>query len=90
MLRILPFQCILQIFTGLYSAFFLFYLVHSTLSSLVVNIFPTCLTIYKSAFFIFLMTLRVNSDYFLKQRSQTDLRNGEVLCFLCGTDGIIK
>jgi hypothetical protein len=30
--------------------------------------------------------LTVNSDYFLKQRQPTDLCNGEVWCFLCGTD----
>jgi hypothetical protein len=57
----------------------------------VVSICPTCLTINKSAFlFMFRMILSVNSDYFLNQRWQTDLRNGEVLCFLCGTDRIIK
>jgi hypothetical protein len=39
-----------------------------------------------SAFFMFRMILRENSDYFLEQRKQTDLRNGEVLRFLCGTD----
>jgi hypothetical protein len=32
------------------------------------------------------MILAVNSDYFLKQRQQVDLCNGEVLYFLCGTD----
>jgi hypothetical protein len=34
------------------------------------------------------MILTVNSDYFLKQRQPVDLCNGEVLCFLCGTDYI--
>jgi hypothetical protein len=36
------------------------------------------------------MILTVNSDYFLKQRQLVDLCNGEVLCFLCGTDWILK
>jgi hypothetical protein len=35
------------------------------------------------------MILTVNSDYFLKQRQPVDLCNGEVLCFLCGTDRIL-
>jgi hypothetical protein len=33
--------------------------------------------------------LTVNSDYFLKQRQPVDLYNGEVRCFLCGTDWIL-
>jgi hypothetical protein len=36
------------------------------------------------------MILSVNSDYFLKQGQPVDLCNGEELCFLCGTDWIIK
>jgi hypothetical protein len=36
------------------------------------------------------MILRINSDYFFKQRQPVDLCNGEVLCFLCGTDWILK
>jgi NADH:ubiquinone oxidoreductase subunit E len=38
------------------------------------------------------MILTVNSDYFLKpvNRQPVDLCNSEVLCFLCGTDWIIK
>jgi hypothetical protein len=38
----------------------------------------------------FRMILTVNSDYFLKQRWPVDLCNGEELCFLCGTDWILK
>jgi hypothetical protein len=38
----------------------------------------------------FHMILRVNSEYFLKQRQPVDLCNGEVWCFLCGTDWILK
>jgi hypothetical protein len=36
------------------------------------------------------MILTVNSDYFLKQQKPVDLCNGEELCFLCGTDWILK
>jgi hypothetical protein len=36
------------------------------------------------------MILTVNSYYFLKQLQPIDLCNGEVLCFVCGTDWIIK
>jgi hypothetical protein len=36
------------------------------------------------------MILTVNSDYFFKQHQPVDLNNGEVLCFLCGTDCILK
>jgi hypothetical protein len=36
-----------------------------TLQSLVVNICPTCMTIWKSAFFMFRTALRVNRDLFL-------------------------
>jgi hypothetical protein len=36
------------------------------------------------------MILSASSDYFLKHRQPVDLCNGEVLCFLCGTDWIIK
>jgi hypothetical protein len=32
------------------------------------------------------MILTVTRDYFLKQRQPDDFCNGEVLCFLCGTD----
>jgi hypothetical protein len=41
-------------------------------------------------FYVFRVILSVNSDYFLKQRQPVDLCNGEVLCFLCGTDWILK
>jgi hypothetical protein len=54
---------------------------------------PPALTINNSAFCIyaFRTILNVNSsDYFLKQSQSVDLRNGEVLCFLCGTDWILK
>jgi hypothetical protein len=49
-------------------------------------------TINNSSFciYVFHMILRINSDYFLKQRQPVDLCNGEVLCFLCGTDWILK
>jgi hypothetical protein len=36
------------------------------------------------------MILSVNSYYFLKQRQPVDLCNGEVWCFLRGTDLILK
>jgi hypothetical protein len=36
------------------------------------------------------MMQTINSDYFLKQRQPVDLCNGEVRCFLCGTDGILN
>jgi hypothetical protein len=36
------------------------------------------------------MILIVISDYFLKQRKPVDLCNGEELCFLCGTDWILR
>jgi hypothetical protein len=36
------------------------------------------------------MILAVNKGYFLKQYQPVDLCNGEVLCFLCGTDWILK
>jgi hypothetical protein len=36
------------------------------------------------------MILTVNGGYFLKQHQSVDLCNGEVLCFLCGTEWIIK
>jgi hypothetical protein len=36
---------------------------------------------------MFRKILTVNSDYFLKQ---VDICNGDALCFLCGTDWIIK
>jgi hypothetical protein len=39
---------------------------------------------------MFCMILTVNSDYFRIQRLPVDLCNGEVLCFLCGKDWIIK
>jgi hypothetical protein len=39
---------------------------------------------------VFRIILGVNSDYFLKHRQPADLCNGEELCFLCGTDWIIK
>jgi hypothetical protein len=36
------------------------------------------------------MILNVNSDHFLKLRQPFDLCDGEVLCFLCGTDWILR
>jgi hypothetical protein len=36
------------------------------------------------------MILNVNRDYFIKQRQPVDLSNGEELCFLRGTDWILK
>jgi hypothetical protein len=36
------------------------------------------------------MVLRINSDYFPTQHLPVDLCNGEVQCFLCGTDWILK
>jgi hypothetical protein len=39
---------------------------------------------------LFRTNLSVNSDYFLKQRELVDICNGEVCCFLCGTDRILK
>jgi hypothetical protein len=40
----------------------------------------------KDCIYFFRMILRLNSDYFPKQHQPVDLCNGEVLCFLCGTD----
>jgi D-alanyl-lipoteichoic acid acyltransferase DltB (MBOAT superfamily) len=34
----------------------------------------------------FRMILNANRDYFFKQHQPVDLCNGEVWCFLCGTD----
>jgi hypothetical protein len=53
---------------------------------------PPALTMNKSAFFIcvFRMILWINIDYFHKQHQPVDLCNGGVLCFLCGTDWIVK
>jgi hypothetical protein len=36
------------------------------------------------------MIFSVNRDYFLKQHQPADLFKGEVLCFLRGTDWILK
>jgi hypothetical protein len=36
------------------------------------------------------MILTVNSDYLFEQILPVDLFNGEELCFLCGTDWILK
>jgi hypothetical protein len=36
------------------------------------------------------MILSVNTDYFLEQRWNIDVCNGEVLCFLWGTEWILK
>jgi uncharacterized protein with PQ loop repeat len=49
---------------------------------------PAALTISNFSFciYVFRMILTVNSGYFLKHRYPVDLCNGEVLCFLCGTD----
>jgi hypothetical protein len=59
-----------------------------TLQSLVVNICTIC---FNSHFFsLFRTILTVNSNYFLKQRYPVDLCNGEELCFLCGTNWILK
>jgi hypothetical protein len=45
-------------------------------------------TISNCAFciFWFRVILIVNSDYFPEQHQPVDRRNGEELCFLCGTD----
>jgi hypothetical protein len=53
---------------------------------------PPALTISNTAFCIcgFRTILRENSDHFLKQHFPANLCNGEVLCFLCGTDWILK
>jgi hypothetical protein len=52
----------------------------------------TALTINNSSFciYVFRMILSINNDYFLKQHQPVDLWNGEVLCFLSGTDWILK
>jgi hypothetical protein len=62
--------------------------VKNNITSLKTSGVPPASTINNSSFCIdgFLMILSVNSDYFLKQRFPVDLCNGEVLCFLCGTD----
>jgi hypothetical protein len=39
---------------------------------------------------MFRMILSVNSDHFRKQQKPNEFCNGEVLCFLCGTDWILK
>jgi hypothetical protein len=56
------------------------------------NYAPPALRISNSAFCIcvFRMILSVNRDYFLQQRKPVDIRNGEVWCFLSGTDWILK
>jgi hypothetical protein len=53
---------------------------------------PPALTISNCAFCIYgsCMIFNVNSDYFLEQHKPADLCNGEELCFLCGTDWILK
>jgi hypothetical protein len=38
----------------------------------------------------FCMIFIVNTYYFLKRRQQVDLCNGEVWCFLCSTDLMLK
>jgi hypothetical protein len=38
----------------------------------------------------FRVILSINRDYFLKQRQPPDVCSGQVLCFLCGTDWILK
>jgi hypothetical protein len=51
------------------------------------------LTISNSVFctiYVFRMIVRINSDYFLKQRKPVDPCGGEELCFLCGTGWILK
>jgi hypothetical protein len=56
-----------------------------------VTICPSCFN-SQSSFCIygFRMILTVNCDYLLEQREPVDLCDGEVLCFLCGTDWILK
>jgi hypothetical protein len=53
-------------------------------------IIAPALTISNTSFLIygFRIILRINSDYFLKQRQPVDIFKGEVWCFLCGTDRI--
>jgi len=50
------------------------------------------LTISNSAFCVcgFRMVFRINSDYFFKQHWPAEFCNADVLCFLCGTDWILK
>jgi hypothetical protein len=56
-----------------------------------VTICPTCFNNNSSfCIYLFRMILIINSDYFLKQRQPVDLCNCEVLCFLWGTDWILK
>jgi hypothetical protein len=40
--------------------------------------------------YVFRMILIINSYYFFVQHKPVDLGNGEELCFLCGTDWILK
>jgi hypothetical protein len=53
---------------------------------------PPASTVSKASFYSyeFRMILRINRDYFLNQRSPVDFCNAEELCFLCGTDWILK
>jgi hypothetical protein len=53
---------------------------------------PPSLTIRKSSFCIYLfrMFLKINTDYFLKQRQPVNESNGDERCFLCGKDRIFK
>jgi hypothetical protein len=53
---------------------------------------PPSLKIRKSSFCIYLfrMILKLNSDYFLKQRQPVNESNRDERCFLCGKDRILK
>jgi hypothetical protein len=63
-----------------------------TLQSPVGTMYTTCLTIIKFALCIYMFhkILKINNDYFLKQRHPADLCNDKVLWFLCGTDWILN
>jgi hypothetical protein len=56
------------------------------------NLQPSGNYMYHCAFCIYgsCMILSISKDHFLEQNQQIYLCNGEVLCFLCGTDCILK
>jgi uncharacterized protein with PQ loop repeat len=64
---------------------------HPYIRANMVYVLPA-LTISNSSFciYVFHMIIRINIDYFLKQHQPVNLCNAEVLCFLCGTDSILK
>jgi hypothetical protein len=56
-----------------------------------VIICPTCFNNNSSfCIYVFHMILTINRDYFLKQHQPVNLCNGNVLCFLCGKEWILK